>query len=66
MIQLLSPNGAVVREFANKAEAMRYCMDNKICNKGWVRHSIKTGKPFYIDSKPWKDYNGYGYRAVEI
>jgi hypothetical protein len=65
MIQLLNAGGTVVREFATQLEACKYCVEHKIANAGWVRHSIKTGTPFYQTSKPYKDYRGFGWKAVK-
>ncbi|MDQ0999771.1 hypothetical protein QFZ28_000171 [Neobacillus niacini] len=66
MIQLLNAQNQVVREFENLKACREYCVANKICNEGWVKRSVKTGERIYQDTKPYKDYTGYGYKVVKI
>lgn len=65
-VQILDAQNNVVGTFATQDEAIRYCVANKICNGGWVKRSLKTGERFYADTKPYKDYRGYNYKAVQV
>ncbi|GLC89310.1 hypothetical protein [Lysinibacillus piscis] len=59
-IVLFDQTGAEVKSFINQVEAMKHCVDNKICNAGWIRRSLKTGEKFYYPKgKASKIRNGY-------
>ena len=63
-IALYNRDGELVRYFIKQGEAQRYCVENKICNAGWVSRSLKTGEKFYYTknriSKSYKGYQGEG------
>ena len=46
-IVLFKPNGKAVKAFDTLPEAQKFCVENRICNAGWVAHSLATGEKFY-------------------
>lgn len=59
-IALFNHNGKPVKSFKNKAEAQNFCVENKICNAGWVSRSLETGEKFYYpQSRNSFSHNGY-------
>lgn len=62
---LLNASGNVIEQFETQVEMMEYCLEHKIANSGWIKRSLKTGEPFYWDSNPYKDYNGYNFKAIK-
>lgn len=66
-VVLYNTDNTVVKSFENMAQAQKYCAANKICNRGWVSRSLKTGEKFYYPqykaSKSYKGYEGKGMFA---
>ena len=59
-IALFNKNGELMERFVTQAEAIKFCVDNKICNAGWVTRSLKTGEKFYYPQERKSTiYNGY-------
>ena len=60
----------LVKEFESVPVLIKYALENKICNSGWIQHSLATGKRFY-QGKDGKNttpqtkngFIGIGYRA---
>lgn len=46
-IVLFKPNGKAVKTFDTLPEAQKFCIENRICNGGWVARSLETGEKFY-------------------
>lgn len=46
-IALINRKDKAVKLFKNKAEAQKFCVENGICNAGWVSRSLETGEKFY-------------------
>ena len=59
-IVLFNKEGRPVKAFETKAEAQRFCVDNKICNAGWVSRSLDTGEKFYYPQSGYSvSHSGY-------
>jgi hypothetical protein len=59
-IALINRSGKPVKLFENKAKAQRFCVENKICNAGWVSRSLETGEKFYYTPTGVSiSHNGY-------
>ncbi|AST90957.1 hypothetical protein BC6307_06520 [Sutcliffiella cohnii] len=60
-IVLFSRQDKPRKVFKNMAEAQRYCVENMICNQGWVTRSLETGQRFYEaqDGGYTISHNGY-------
>ena len=66
-IVLFNADGSAVKSFINKAEAQKYCFDNKVCNKGWVSRSLNTGEKFYYpQDRVSRSYNGYEGKGMYV
>lgn len=65
-VQILDAQDSIIGTFPTQQKAIEYCVANKICNEGYVKHSLKTGERFYANTKPLKDYRGYNYKAVRV
>ncbi|MDI7740530.1 hypothetical protein QMK38_00815 [Lysinibacillus fusiformis] len=66
-IALLNESGRVVKTFTTPAEAQNYCVENKICNAGWVARSLETGEKFYYpQGRPSTIYNGYTGAGMSV
>ncbi len=64
-IVLFSKQGKPLKVFKNQAEAQRFCVENMICNQGWVTRSLDTGQRFYEAQDggytvSHSGYKGYG------